>query len=267
MRRLHLLSTALVLAVATACSGDTGPDDGEAEAKKTAPAKEAPAKAQDATQKADPAGAEAAGEAKSAPEPTPLPEGAPPALTDPSLAAETAPASYTCRFDTTKGTFAVKVTREWAPNGADRFYNLCKVGYFHEARFFRNVAGFMVQFGMSAYPEATKVWQKATIKDDPVVQSNKPLYVTFAKTNRPDSRSTQVFINHKDNANLDAMGFAPFGQIVEGADVVKSLYTGYGEGAPRGRGPRQDILAAYGEVYLAAEFPKLDKITKTTLVE
>lgn len=199
------------------------------------------------------------------PPPTPLPEGANPALTDPALAAETAPASYQCAFETSQGGFVVQVTREWAPGGADRFYNLCKIGYFDGARFFRNIKGFMVQFGVSAYPAATAVWKDATIKDDPVVQSNKPLYVTFAKTGAPNSRSTQIFINHGDNANLDAMGFAPFGQVVEGADVVGKLFDGYGEGAPRGRGPNQAILSDFGEVYLAEAFPKLDTITKTTV--
>jgi peptidyl-prolyl cis-trans isomerase A (cyclophilin A) len=200
------------------------------------------------------------------PPPTPLPEGANPALTDPALATETAPATYTCAFQTSKGEFAVKVTREWAPNGADRFYNLCKIGYFDNARFFRNIEGFMVQFGMSAYPAASKAWKEATITDDPVVQSNKPLYVTFAKTGAPDSRSTQIFINHGDNAQtLDAMGFAPIGQVVEGASVVGDLFNGYGEGAPRGRGPNQAIITEFGDVYLEQAFPKLDKIVATTV--
>ena len=201
------------------------------------------------------------------PTPTPLPEDANPALTNPALATETAPASYKCTLDTSKGAIVVQVTREWAPNGADRFYNLCKIGYFDNAKFFRNIQGFMVQFGMSAYPAATAVWQESTIEDDPVVKSNKPLYVTFAKTNAPNSRSTQIFINHGDNTNLDSMGFAPFGQVVEGGDVVGALFTGYGEGAPSGRGPNQAILAKFGDVYLSEAFPMLDKINKTTVSE
>ena len=228
-------------------------------------------------QKADPAKGPAAegstarrtteDKADGPPPPTPLPEGANPALTNPDLAKETAPASYKCTFDTSKGSFVVQVTRDWAPNGADRFYNLCKIGYFDNAKFFRNIKGFMVQFGMSAYPAATAVWQESTIEDDPVVKSNKPLYVTFAKTNAPNSRSTQIFINHGDNANLDSMGFAPIGQVVEGGDIVGQLFTGYGEGAPSGRGPNQAILAKFGDVYLSQAFPQLDKINKTTVSE
>ena len=141
----------------------------------------------------------------------------------------------------------------------------CKIGYFHNAKFFRNIKGFMVQFGMSPYPAATAAWKDATIKDDPVVESNKPLYVTFAKTGKPDSRGTQIFINHGDNANLDAMGFSPIGKVISGSEVVAQLYDGYGEGAPRGRGPSQGIITEYGDVYLEKAFPKLDKILSTTV--
>ncbi|MBO85903.1 MAG: peptidylprolyl isomerase [Deltaproteobacteria bacterium] len=248
MRR-RLLSALVVLGT-VACEGE-GP-------------KEAPQKTE--KDAAPPAKAPSKGPAKAeGPTPFPLPADAHPAWTDPSQATEEAPASFTCQFDTTQGTFDIEVTREWAPNGADRFYNLCKVGYWDGARFFRNIEGFMVQFGMSAYPDATKAWKTATIKDDPVTQTNAPLMVTFAKTGRPDSRSTQVFINHGNNKNLDAMGFSPFGKIGSGADVVGKLYSGYGEGAPRGKGPRQDLLGSYGETYLADQFDKLDKINKTTV--
>lgn len=253
---MRLSSLAPVLFVGLlACTGDTS----EPETKPD----EAPAKPDEAAPPA-PGKTEPVAEQQK-PEPTPLPADAHPALTDPDKATEPAPATFTCQFDTSQGSFDVAVTRAWAPVGADRFYNLCKIGYFNGARFFRNIGGFMVQFGMSAYPEATKVWQKATIQDDPVTQTNAPLMVTFAKTGKPNSRSTQVFINHGDNKNLDPMGFAPFGKISAGADVVGKLYDGYGEGAPRGRGPRQDIVAAYGEVYLADQFPKLDTIEKTTV--
>ncbi len=196
---------------------------------------------------------------------TPLPADAHPALTNPALANETAPDSFKCRFETSKGEFVVAVTRAWAPEGADRFYNLCKIGWFHHAKFFRNIGGFMAQVGMSAFPDASLAWKEATIKDDPVTQSNTPLMVTFAKTGRPDSRSTQVFINHGNNKNLDSMGFAPFGKIVEGADVVGQLYDGYGEGAPRGRGPDQGLITKFGDLYLEDRFPKLDKITRTSV--
>ncbi len=243
-------------------ASDKAPDG---DAAKTAPADAGKdATAANAPTKAPPADG-SANKPYQRPEPTALPADAHPALTDPTKATEQAPANYTCHFETTKGSFDIEVTRAWAPIGADRFYNLCKVGYFDGARFFRNIKGFMVQFGMSAYPDSTKAWKEATIQDDPVTQTNAPLMVTFAKTGKPHSRSTQIFINHGNNANLDSMGFAPFGRVTSGADVVGQLYTGYGEGAPRGNGPRQDILGAYGEAYLADQFPDLDTIQKTTI--
>ena len=204
--------------------------------------------------------------APDAPEPTPLPADANPALTDPTLANKTAPDTYKARFVTSEGSFVIEVHRDWAPNGADRFYNLIDIGFFDNTRFFRNVPGFMVQWGMSAYPAATQAWQKATIMDDPVKESNQPLMVTFAKTGRPNSRSTQIFINHGDNKRLDDMGFAPFGKVVEGADVVGKLYGGYGDGPPGGRGPRQDIITNFGNIYLETEFPKLSVIQSTEIL-
>lgn len=242
-----------LLLLTTACTG--GPDD-DGEAAKTEPA---------ATEQAPPAAKEA--EKPKAPEPTPLPADANPALTDPSLATATAPDTYKVKFETTKGDFVVEVHRDWSPNGADRFYNLVEIGWFTDVKFFRNISGFMVQFGMSPYPDASAVWMEATIDDDPVVKSNEPMMVTFAKTGKPNSRSTQVFINHGNNANLDAMGFSPFGKVIEGQDVVSKLYSGYGEGAPRGRGPRQDLIAKFGNVYLNDAFPKLDGITAATVVK
>jgi peptidyl-prolyl cis-trans isomerase A (cyclophilin A) len=259
-RRLLIPLVALSL---SACDGGSAPADAPAEAQKS---EGKPAETAKSTPTKLVAKPEGNSEVKSeGPTPTPLPPDAHPAWTDPGQATEQAPAKFTCQFDTTKGSFDIEVTREWAPMGADRFYNLCKVGYWNGARFFRNIKGFMVQFGMSAYPDATKAWKEATIKDDPVTQTNAPLMVTFAKTGRPDSRSTQVFINHGDNKNLDSMGFAPFGKVVAGADIVSQLYDGYGEGAPRGRGPRQDLLGEFGEAYLADRFDKLDKIEKTTV--
>lgn len=193
-----------------------------------------------------------------------LPETANPALTDPSLATEKAPDRYKARFETTKGTFVVDVHRDWAPNGADRFYNLVKIGFFDEARFFRAIDGFMVQFGISGYPEVNTKWREATIEDDPVVQSNTRGRISFA-TSGPNSRTGQVFINFGDNSKLDPMGFAAFGEVIEGMDVVDSLYKGYGEGAPRGRGPDQGRLQARGNAYLDRDFPKLDGVVKATI--
>jgi len=149
-------------------------------------------------------------------------------LMTPSQLNEKAPETYKARLDTTKGPIVIEVHREWAPLGADRFYNLVKNGFYDDIRFFRVLDGFMAQFGMSGDPDIQKVWGRTNFMDDPVKQSNKRGFVTFAKSSAPNSRSTQVFINFVDNTSLDAQGFAPFGQIVEGMDVVDKLYSGYG---------------------------------------
>ena len=154
-------------------------------------------------------------------------------LANPAALNEQAPATYKVQFDTSKGPFVVEVHRDWAPNGADRFYNLVKNGFYDNVRFFRVVSGFMVQFGINGDPKLSAVWREARIKDDPVKQSNTRGTITFA-TAGPDTRTTQVFINFADNAALDRQGFAPFGKVVSGMNVVDQLYSGYGEGAPRG---------------------------------
>jgi peptidyl-prolyl cis-trans isomerase A (cyclophilin A) len=185
-------------------------------------------------------------------------------LGNPAALNEPAPAIYKAKFDTSKGVFVIEVHRDWAPNGADRFYNLVKNGFFDNARFFRVISGFMVQFGINADPKVSAVWREARIKDDPVKQSNGRGLITFA-TAGPDTRTTQVFINFADNAMLDRQGFAPFGQIVSGMNVVDALYSEYGEGAPRGRGPDQGRAQREGNAYLMAEFGKLDYIKKATI--
>src|SRR5215467_4494490 len=159
-------------------------------------------------------------------------------LENPAGLREQAPATYKARFDTTKGVFVIEVTRAWAPKGADRFYNLVKNGFYDNVRFFRVISGFMVQFGINGDPGIMAKWRTAQIGDDPVTQSNKRGMITFA-TAGPNTRTSQVFINFGDNTNLDGMGFAPFGRVVSGMNVVDSLYAEYGEGAPRGRGPDQ----------------------------
>lgn len=156
----------------------------------------------------------------------------------------------------------MEVNRAWAPLGADRFYNLAKNGFFDEARFFRAIKGFMVQFGIHGDPAVAAVWRNARIQDDPVKESNKRGTVTFA-TSGPNSRTTQLFINFKDNTMLDGMGFAPFGRVISGMDVVDSLNTEYGEGAPGGRGPAQGRIQSEGNAYLQRDFPNLDYIKKT----
>ncbi len=178
---------------------------------------------------------------------------------------EKAPATYKVKFDTSKGTFVLEVHHDWAPNGADRFYNLVKNGYYTDARFFRVISGFMVQFGINGDPKLNGVWRDANIKDDPVKASNKRGTITFA-TAGPNTRTTQVFINFGNNAGLDDQGFAPFGQVISGMEVVDSLFADYGEGAPRGEGPDQGLIQSQGNAYLKKDFPKLDYIKMATIV-
>jgi peptidyl-prolyl cis-trans isomerase A (cyclophilin A) len=187
-----------------------------------------------------------------------------PELANPAALRAPAPATYKTRFETSKGVFVVQVTRAWAPNGADRFYNLVKSGFFDNARFFRVISGFMVQFGIHGNPAISAKWREANIPDDPVTQSNKRGMITFA-TAGPNTRTSQVFINYADNARLDASGFAPFGKVVTGMSVVDALNSEYGEGAPGGRGPSQGRIQSEGNTYLVRDFPRLDFIKKATI--
>jgi peptidyl-prolyl cis-trans isomerase A (cyclophilin A) len=244
MRRSSLLASALVslagLVALPACG------------KSEAPAPEGPGQRPAAAEA--PAAAPAGGRDGNAP------------IYHPEKATEKAPETFKAKFSTTKGDFVVEVTRAWAPNGADRFYNLVKLGWYDGARFYRAVEGFMVQFGINPDPSANGAWARASIPDDPVVKSNTRSYVTFAMAG-PNSRSDQIFINYVDrNKRLDAMGFAPFGQVVEGMEVVDSLYKGYGETGSRGKGPDPSRAAREGEAYLAKEFPQLDKITSAKIL-
>jgi peptidyl-prolyl cis-trans isomerase A (cyclophilin A) len=186
-------------------------------------------------------------------------------LQDPAALTEQAPPRYRASFDTTKGTFVVDVHREWAPIGADRFYNLVKNGFYDDVKFFRVIEGFMVQFGIHGNPTVQKAWRSANLKDDPVRQSNRRGFITFA-TAGPNTRTTQVFINFGDNVGLDKQGFAPFGEVVTGMDVVNRLYNGYGEGAPSGKGPDQGRIQAEGNAYLNRDFSRLDTIKTATIV-
>jgi peptidyl-prolyl cis-trans isomerase A (cyclophilin A) len=170
-----------------------------------------------------------------------------------------APDLFKVRFDTSKGPFVVEVHRDWAPNGADRFYELVTSGFYDEGRFFRVVPGFMVQWGISRDPKIAAEWRDKNIQDDPVTQSNVRGYISFA-TRGPNTRTTQLFINFADNARLDGMGFAPFGKVIEGIEVVDQIYSGYGES------PQQGMIESQGNAYLKAQFPQLDYI-KTTKVE
>jgi peptidyl-prolyl cis-trans isomerase A (cyclophilin A) len=183
-------------------------------------------------------------------------------LLKPSLLKEQAPDSYQVKFETTRGDFTIAVTRAWAPLGADRFYNLVKHHYFDNARAFRVIPGFVAQFGISAYPPVTKAWRDAKIKDDPRSQSNKRGTIVFA-TSGPNTRTTQLFINFKDNTSLDGMGFTPFGVVdADGMKVVEMFYDQYGDTA----GMDQENIESQGEKYLAAKWPKLDTIKHVYLI-
>jgi peptidyl-prolyl cis-trans isomerase A (cyclophilin A) len=188
-----------------------------------------------------------------------------PAELDLSLATAHAPDFFRARFTTTKGDFVVEVHRDWAPNGADRFFNLVKLGFYDDTRLFRVIGGFMVQFGIPGDPRVAAKWREATIPDDAVAQSNLRGFVTFAQTGTPNSRTTQIFVNYRDNTRLDASNFTPFGRVVQGMDVVDSFYKGYGEGAPEGHGPSQERTQSEGNAYLDQEFPKLDRILSTQI--
>jgi len=177
-----------------------------------------------------------------------------------SSGSATAPPDFKVKFDTSRGPFVVEVHRDWAPLGVDRFYELVKGGFYDDARFFRIVPGFVVQWGLNKDPKVSAEWREKPIQDDPVRESNRLGYVTFAKTNQPNSRTTQIFINFVNNANLDAMGFAPLGKVTEGMDVIAGLYAGYGEA------PQQNLIESEGNAYLQRDFPKLDYI-KTARVE
>jgi peptidyl-prolyl cis-trans isomerase A (cyclophilin A) len=182
---------------------------------------------------------------------------------DPGFATQ-APDSFRARFTTSKGDFVIAVHRAWAPRGADRFYNLVRAGYYDDVRFFRVLPGFMAQFGIHGDPTVSAAWREQRFPDDPVRRTNLRGMVSYA-TAGPGTRTTQVFINYGSNDRLDAMGFAPFGQVVEGMEVVESLYGGYGEGAPGGRGPIQGQIQAQGNRYLDLGFPRLDRVIKATV--
>jgi peptidyl-prolyl cis-trans isomerase A (cyclophilin A) len=188
-------------------------------------------------------------------------------LLDPSTLNAKAPETFLAKFTTSKGDFTVQVTRAWAPRGADRFYTLGRAGFFTDVTFFRVLRTprpFMAQFGVSPRPDVAKAWESAKLPDDKTTQSNTRGRITFA-TAGPNTRTTQVFINYGDNSFLDNQGFAPFGEVIEGMEVVDSLYADYGEGAPSGNGPDQGKLTSQGKAYTDRYFPKLDKIVSAKI--
>ncbi|HNT97206.1 MAG TPA: peptidylprolyl isomerase [Elusimicrobiales bacterium] len=233
--KLAVLAAAILLSTAAACK----PETEQAPASQEMPAAEAPAK--EATTDMS-------------------------ALLNPSQLTEQAPASFKVLFKTTKGDFTLEVNRDWSPLGADRFYNLVKNGYFTDIAFFRVIGGFMAQFGIHGEPKVSAAWRGARIQDDPVKESNKRGYISYAMAG-PNTRTTQLFINFGDNSQLDSMGFSPFGKVVSGMEVVDAIYNGYGEGAPNGRGPDQGRVQMQGNAYLKADFPKLDYIKSASTID
>jgi peptidyl-prolyl cis-trans isomerase A (cyclophilin A) len=177
-----------------------------------------------------------------------------------------APDVYKVNFDTSKGPVVVEVHREWAPQGADHLYELVKAGFYDGDRFFRVVRGFVVQFGINGDPAKNSTWAAVNIPDDRPTQANARGTLTFAATGMPNSRSTQLFINLRDNSqSLNPQGFAPMGQVIAGMDVVDDLYAGYAEMAPNGPGPDPSQIQLQGNSYLTSKFPHLDYIKKATI--
>jgi peptidyl-prolyl cis-trans isomerase A (cyclophilin A) len=192
----------------------------------------------------------------------PKTEGPSEALFSPHEATETAPAEIRVRFETTKGHFVVKAVREWAPHGVDRLYNLVRIGYFDDCMIHRVMPGFVAQFGVHGEPDVSSVWTNARIEVDPVKVSNERGFLTFAQIGEigPASRTTQLFVNLRNNSNLDKDGFAPIGQVVEGMEVVDQFYSGYGNNF--------DLRAfrALGNRYMKKQHPEMDIIVKATLI-
>ena len=180
-------------------------------------------------------------------------------LGNPAALTAESPATFSVAFDTSKGRFVVDVHRDWAPTGADRFYNLVKAGFFTDVRFFRVIAGQLAQFGMHGDPAVQSAWRDAEIQDDPVRHGNTRGTISFASRG-PNTRTTQLFINLRDNSPYDRLGFAPFGEVTSGVEVVDSIYSGYEER------PDQPRIDSEGNAYLTREFPNLDYIQKATIL-
>ncbi|HWB99248.1 MAG TPA: peptidylprolyl isomerase [Bryobacteraceae bacterium] len=188
-----------------------------------------------------------------------------PAPVKKAAAPEPTPEVVQVKFETSKGDFVVEATRAWAPRGVDHFYELVKTGYYDGNRFYRVLPRYVVQFGVNGDPQTSRLWSSMSIPDDPVKESNKKGTVTYARRG-PASRTTQIFVNMRDNKDLDGQGFAPFGRVISGMDVIGSLYSGYGEMAPRGQGPDPTQIELQGNSYVENHFPRLDYIRRTTIL-
>jgi peptidyl-prolyl cis-trans isomerase A (cyclophilin A) len=182
-------------------------------------------------------------------------------LTEPAKLKAKAPDAFKAKFETTQGTFIIEVHRDWAPNGADRFYNLVKNGYYDGEKFYRVVPGFVVQWGIHGDPSIAGKWMHSVIPDDPVKETNKRGFVTYTQSGQPNTRSVQLFINLGDNSRLDSMGFAPIGKVIEGMDVVDKLYGGYADGLTK----LQGRIAEEGNAFLEKNYPQLDAIKKAVI--
>eukprot|EP00565_Helicotheca_tamesis_P005376 CAMPEP_0185734892 /NCGR_PEP_ID=MMETSP1171-20130828/23750_1 /TAXON_ID=374046 /ORGANISM="Helicotheca tamensis, Strain CCMP826" /LENGTH=269 /DNA_ID=CAMNT_0028405021 /DNA_START=56 /DNA_END=865 /DNA_ORIENTATION=+ len=162
------------------------------------------------------------------------------------------------------GTFVIRTKPSWAPKGAKRFEDLTEKSFWDGCRIFRVLPGFVSQFGINGDPKTQSYWRSQSLSDDPVKVSNTRGTVVFA-TAGPNTRTTQIFINTGNrNSFLDNQGFSPFGEVVSGMDVVDRMYSGYGEGAPRGNGPNQGLIQSKGNEYLEKSYPKLSYFTKAT---
>ena len=263
------IATALLSIAALVSIGCSSSKKAESTAETPAKTEATPPPAESAPKVAEAPPAEAPPKVEKAPKEAAAPKAAPKVetapkatagnLMDPSSLKAQAPATFTVKLATTKGDVIVQVNRDWSPKGADRFYNLVKGGFFSDMSFFRIVPNFIVQFGISPKPAVARVWEGARISDDPVKHTNSRGTLVFA-TAGPSTRTTQLFINLAANAGLDGQGFSPFGEVTQGMDIVDSLYQGYGERPDQGR------ITAEGKPYLDKFFPRLDKITKATIV-
>jgi peptidyl-prolyl cis-trans isomerase A (cyclophilin A) len=179
----------------------------------------------------------------------------------PNALPEKAPNDYKVNIDTSKGMIVMECHKAWSPMGADHFYDLVKIHFYDDVRFFRVMRGFMAQFGMNGTPMTNSIWANANILDDPPAgQHNTRGMVTYGKTSMPNSRSTQLFINFGDNSRLDADGFTPVCMVTSGMETADRIYAGYGEA------PDQGLIGAQGNAYLNSQFPRLDYIRKATIV-
>lgn len=280
MKALRLLSALVLVSSLGACGRAPEPDDSDYHSVRTQAGSGAEM-AGSAMAGAEMAGAEVAGSAMAGAEMTPSVVGriAPTTTTTAAAPVEgagdllhptadlRAPDTYAVEMATDAGAIIIDVTRAWSPAGADRFYTLVRLGYFTNVAFFRVIPNFMAQAGIHGDPAVNRVWMDRNIPDDrPGAQSNTRGMVTFAKTGMPNSRSNQFFINFRDNSNLDRMGFTPFGRVRDMA-AVDQVYSGYGEGAPRGRGPNQGTIQSRGNAYLSELFPELTYIRSARILD